>query len=158
MAKVDICSQVSSIVEGFIADKELELYSVQFKKEGRDWKLKVYLDKPMDSEEEYVNIEECEEVTRFLSDRLDEDDFIDKSYYLEVSSPGLDRELIKDKDFVRFSGRLVEVRLYEAINGSKSFEGELIGKEDGIVKITLGEEELEIPEKKISKINLAVVF
>ncbi|MBQ0004843.1 MAG: ribosome maturation factor RimP [Clostridiales bacterium] len=158
MAKEDVCSRVTSILEEYLTDKELETYAVQYKKEGPDWKLKVFLDKPEGAETEYVNINECEEVTRYLSDKLDELDFIDKSYVLEVSSPGLDRELIKDKDFVRFSGRLVEARLYEAINGSKNIEGELIGKEEGIVKIAVGNEELEIPEKKISKINLAIVF
>lgn len=158
MAKVDVCAIVSQMIEEYIADKELELYQVQFKKEGPDWKLKVFLDKPAEAEEEYVNINECEDVTRFLSDKLDEEDIIDKHYVMEVSSPGLDRELIKDKDFVRFGGRLVEVRLYEAIDGSKNHEGELIGKEDGIVKINTGSSVLEIPEKKISKINLAIVF
>lgn len=158
MAKVDICSQVTAVLADFLSDKELEIYSVQYKKEGPDWKLKVFLDKTVESETEYVNIEECEAVTRFLSERLDEEDIIDRAYILEVSSPGLDRELIKESDFTRFSGRLVELKLYEAIDGSKNLEGELVGKNDGVVTVLINGEEKEIPEKKISKINLAVVF
>lgn len=158
MAKQDIGARVSSMLEEFLADKELEIYLVQYKKEGPDWKLKVFLDKPADAETEYVNIEECELVTRYLNDRLDEEDLIDKRYMLEVSSPGLDRELIKDSDYTRFAGRLVEVKLYEAINGNKYFEGELIGKADGVVSVKFNDDTLQIPEKKISKINLAVVF
>ena len=158
MAKNDICSAVESMLKEFLEGKDLEIYNIQFKKEGPDWKLKLFLDKTEGAESEYVNIAECEEVTRYLSDRLDEEDIIDKQYTLEVSSPGLDRELIKESDFTRFKGRLVEIKLYEAINGNKNFEAELVGKEDGIVKLMLGDEELQIPEKKVSKINLEIVF
>ena len=112
----------------------------------------------MDAENEYVSIEECEEVTRYLSDKLDDLDFIDRSYNLEVSSPGLDRELIHESDFVRFAGREVEVKTYQQIEGSKNFEGTLVAKQDDIVIIDVGGKRLEIPADKISKINLAIVF
>lgn len=158
MAKVDVCARVSAMLEDFLADNELEIYLIQYKKEGPDWKLKVFLDKTIGAESEYVNIEECEVVTRYLNEKLDQEDFIDKSYTLEVSSPGLDRELIKDSHFTRYAGKIVEVKLYEAINGNKYLEGELVGKNDGIVIVNVNGDEIEIPEKKISKINLAVVF
>lgn len=158
MAKEDIAVKVSELLEDHLEGKELELYRVLYKKEGKDWVLRVFLDKPMDSEQEYVNIDECEEVTRWLSDELDELDFIDRAYNLEVSSPGLDRELIKDSDYVRFAGRLVEVKTYEQVNGNKNFEGTLIGKADGIVTIDVDGTELQLEDKKISKINLAIVF
>ena len=87
-----------------------------------------------------------------------ENDIIERSYNLEVCSAGLDRELIKDSDYVRFAGRAVEVKTYEQINGSKSHEGILSGKKDGIVMIDTGAGELAIPADKIAKINLAVVF
>ena len=88
----------------------------------------------------------------------DKEDIIERSYSLEVGSAGLDRELIKESDYVRFAGRAVEVRTYEQINGSKEHEGVLRGKEDGVVTIETDDGELEIPADKISKINLAVVF
>lgn len=150
--------KIEELLNAYLEDKDLEVYRVIYKKEGKDWVLRVFLDKPMDSETEYVGIDECEEVTRWLSDKLDELDIIDRSYNLEVSSPGLDRELIKDSDFVRFKGRQVEVKTYKPIDGNKNFEGTLIGKEDNIVKIELEDKVLELAADTISKINLAVVF
>ena len=158
MAREDIAAKVKALLEEYTKDRELEIYNVIYKKEGPDWVLRVFLDKPMDAENEYVSIEECEDATRYLSDKLDELDFIDRSYNLEVSSPGLDRELIHESDFVRFAGREVEVRTYQQIEGSKNFEGTLVSKADGIVTIEVGGKRLEIPADKISKINLAIVF
>ena len=158
MAKEDISARVTALLEEYTACRELEIYRVTYKKEGPDWILRVFLDKPMGAANEYVSIEECEEATRFLSDKLDELDFIDRSYNLEVSSPGLDRELIKDTDFVRFAGREVEVKTYGQIDGSKNFEGTLVGKDGDTVIIETGKKRLEIPADKISKINLAIVF
>ena len=158
MAREDIPAKVTSMLEEFTEGRELEIYNVIYKKEGPGWVLRVFLDKPMGAESEYVSIEECEEVTRYLSDKLDEMDFIDRSYNLEVSSPGLDRELIRESDFVRFAGREVEVKTYQQIEGSKNFEGTLVAKQDDIVIIDVGGKRLEIPTDKISKINLAIVF
>lgn len=158
MAREDISARVTSILEEYLHDRELEIYRVTYKKEGPEWVLRVFLDKPMDAENEYVSIEECEDATRYLSEKLDDLDIIDRSYNLEVSSPGLDRELISEKDFVRFAGREVEVKTYGQINGSKNFEGILIGKEDNTVIVEVAGNRLEIPEDKISKINLAIVF
>ena len=158
MAREDIPAKVTSLLKEFTEGRELEIYNVIYKKEGPGWVLRVFLDKPMDAENEYVSIEECEEVTRYLSDKLDDLDFIDRSYNLEVSSPGLDRELIRESDFVRFAGREVEVKTYQQIEGSKYFEGKLIAREDGKVIIDVSGRRLEIPADKISKINLAIVF
>ena len=158
MAREDIPAKVTSMLEEFTEGRELEIYNVIYKKEGPCWVLRVFLDKPMGAESEYVSIEECEEVTRYLSDKLDELDFIDRSYNLEVSSPGLDRELIRESDFVRFAGREVEVKTYQQIEGSKNFEGTLVARQDDIVIIDVGGKRLEIPADKISKINLAIVF
>lgn len=158
MGKEDVSARVASLLEEYIAGKELDIYRVTYKKEGPDWILRVFLDKPMGAESEYVSIEECEDATRYLSDKLDELDFIDRSYNLEVSSPGLDRELIKESDFVRFAGRQVEVKTYGQIDGSKNFEGILVGKEGDTVIVDTGKKKLEIPSDKISKINLAIVF
>ena len=158
MAKEDIQARVTALLEEYTEGRELEIYNVVYKKEGPEWVLRVFLDKPMGAESEYVSIDECEEATRYLSDKLDELDLIDRSYNLEVSSPGLDRELIHETDYVRFAGREVEVRTYQQIEGSKNFEGTLVGKEDNIVIIEAAGKRLEIPAEKISKINLAVVF
>ena len=158
MAKEDISAKVTALLEEYTEGRELAIYKVVYKKAGPDWVLRVFLDKPMGAESEYVSIEECEEATRYLSEKLDELDIIDRSYNLEVSSPGLDRELIHESDFVRFAGREVEVKTYQQIDGSKNFEGTLVSKENGIVTIDTGAKRLEIPADKISKINLAIVF
>ena len=158
MAKQDVAARIEDLLNEYLTGKELEIYNIEYKKEGKDWKLRVYLDKPIDCDTEYVDINECEDVTRFLSDKLDEEDFIERSYTLEVSSPGLDRELIKPSDFDRFRGREVEVKLYKSINGRKEFTGTLIGKSADEVTIETDERKVGIPAEQISKINLAVIF
>jgi len=158
MAKEDISGRIASMLEPFLEENGLELYKVEYKKEGPSWILRVCLEKPADAENEYVSIDECEKVNSWLSDMLDTDDFIDRSYTLEVGSAGLDRELIKESDYLRFAGRAVEVKTYEQICGSKEHEGVLKGRENGIVTIITDDGELDIPADKISKINLAVVF
>ena len=158
MAKEDIGAKVTEMLMPFLSENGLDIYKVEYKKEGPSWVLRVCLDKPTDAETEYVSIDECEKVTVWLSEELDKNDIISRSYNLEVSSAGLDRELIKDSDYVRFAGRPVEVKTFEQINGSKSHEGVLLGKENGIVTIDSGAGELAVPADKIAKINLAVVF
>jgi ribosome maturation factor RimP len=158
MAKEDISARVTEMLMPFLEENGLDIYKVEYKKEGPAWVLRVCLDKPAGAESEYVSIDDCEKVNVWLSEALDEKNMIDRSYNLEVSSAGLDRELLKESDFVRFAGREVEVKTYEQINGSKSHEGILIGKEDGIVTIDTGSGELAVPADKIAKINLAVVF
>ena len=158
MAKQDIIVEVSNLLQDYLKENNLELYKIEYKKEGPEWVLRVYPDKPADASIEYVSIDECEALNRYLSEKLDETDLIERSYNLEVCSPGLDRELTKETDYIRFAGRQVEIKTYEQINGSKNFEGVLLGKDDGIVKIKNDSGETEIPSDKISKINLAVVF
>ena len=158
MAKEDISAKVTEMLMPFLEENGLDIYKVEYKKEGSAWVLRVCLDKPADAESEYVSIDDCEKVNVWLSETLDKNDIIERSYNLEVSSAGLDRELLKDSDYVRFAGRAVEVKTYEQINGSKSHEGILAGKENGVVTIDTGAGELEIPADKIAKINLAVVF
>lgn len=156
--KGDTAGIIADLMAPFLESSGLELYKTEYKKEGPAWVLRVVLDKPADADTEYVSITECEEATRYLSDRLDETDFSDRSYNLEVCSPGLDRELIKDSDFERFAGREVEVKTYEQINGSKEHTGTLISKENGAVSIETEDGKLVIPAEKISRINLAVIF
>ncbi len=137
----------------------LELYNVEFVKEGRDWFLRVYIDKISAAEEEYVSTEDCEKVSRFLSDELDRLDPIEQNYYLEVSSPGMDRALLTQRHYDKYAGRLVEVKLYKAASGSKNFEGVLVGLIDGNVVIKDEEDkEWMFPLAQVAKTSLAVVF
>ena len=165
MAKKKITEIVEEITADFLAENGLELYNSEFVKEGKDWFLRVYIDrqqeeKTEDKEEVYVSTDDCEKVSRFLSEELDRLDPIEQNYYLEVSSPGLDRELIKEKDFIRFCGRLVDISLYKAIDGKKTYQGILKGlTEDNSIVITdEKEEEIEFPREQVAKARLAVIF
>ena len=158
-AKVKVTDLVEEIAAPFLDEIGLELYHTEFLKEGRDWFLRVYIDKKEGQEEEYVSTDDCEKVSRFLSDELDRIDPIEQNYYLEVSSPGLDRELLRDRDFVRFAGRLVDLSLYKAVNGQKAYQGVLVGlTDDQIVIKDETDAELRFDRAQVAKTRLAVVF
>ncbi|KDR95203.1 ribosome maturation factor RimP [Peptoclostridium litorale DSM 5388] len=153
MAK-DVKSTVEELIEPFLEKEGYELVDVEYVKEGKNRFLRIYIDKP-----EGVSLDDCKFVSGYIGEKLDELDPIQENYFLEVSSPGIDRKLKKDKDFKRFKGSDVEVRLYKAVDGEKNFEGELLGLFDGdIVKVKKGEMELELERKNIALIKLAVKF
>lgn len=156
MAGKKVKDIVAEELEGFLEDNGYELYNVEFVKEGRDWFLRVYIDLP--DPDEYVGTEDCEKVSRYLSQVLDEKDPIAQNYFLEVSSPGLDRQLLKDEDFTRYAGRPVEISLYSAIEGRKKFEGTLKGLEGDEIVIEDDGKELRLPRDKAAKTKLAVIF
>ena len=166
MAKKKITEIVEEITADFLGQNELELYSSEFVKEGKDWFLRVYIDKlPKEGadgnvEEEYVSTDDCESVSRFLSAELDRLDPIEQNYYLEVSSPGLDRALLKEKDFIRFCGHMVDISLYKAVNGKKAYQGTLKGLTDDNKIVITDEkgEEIEFPREQVAKTRLAVIF
>lgn len=157
MAKKKITAMVRDMLSDFLTENGLEFYHCEFVKEGRDWFLRVYIDKA--DGEGYVSTDDCETVSRFLSERLDEEDPISQNYYLEVSSPGLDRVLYEPEHFERFKGRQVQISLYRAEDGKKNFEGALRGLEDGFIIIENEErEELRFPADQVAVTRLAVVF
>ena len=166
MAKKKITEIVEEITADFLGQNELELYNSEFVKEGKDWFLRVYIDKlPKEGadgnvEEEYVSTDDCESVSRFLSAELDRLDPIEQNYYLEVSSPGLDRALLKEKDFIRFCGHMVDISLYKAVNGKKAYQGTLKGLTDDNKIVITDEkgEEIEFPREQVAKTRLAVIF
>lgn len=131
----------------------VEIYDVEYLKEGSDWYLKAYIDKP-----EGVNIQDCENVSRALSDKLDEVDFIDDAYILEVSSPGLGRTLKKDKHLEKSLGEEVELRLYKPRDKQKEFMGILKSFDADSVIIETEEEEKVFARSEIALIRLAFDF
>lgn len=159
MAKQKIKDIVAQELETFLAENGYELYNVEFVKEGRDWFLRVYVDMARDREESSISTDDCEKISRFLSDRLDETDPIQQNYYLEVSSPGMDRELLTEAHYERFAGSAVEVKLYRPIGGRKQIEGILEGLTDGnVIIIDDRDQRWELPLEQVAKTNLAVVF
>ncbi len=152
MAKESIASSVAQILDEFLEKEGYSLYHTEFTKEGPDRYLKVYIDK----NEGYVGTDDCEKVSRYLSDRLDEKDIISQNYYLVVSSPGLDRELVTQEHFDRYTGSEVELSLYRAVNGQKQIEGFLVSRTKDETVITVDGKEMKLPTKDISKVRLAV--
>lgn len=156
LSKTKVVDIVKDILEGFLETNGYALFNIEYQKEGKDWVLRVYIDKDEDS----IGIEDCEKVSIFLSKALDEKDIIDKKYLLEVSSPGIDRPLLKDSDYDKYKGRIVDVFLYKSLNGEKIITGELGGLDnsDILVKDEKTNEELKISKDLVSKVKLAVIF
>ena len=136
------------------ADYGFELVDVEYVKEGSNWYLRAYIDKPGG-----ITVDDCEVVSRALSELLDQNDFIEDSYILEVSSPGLGRPLKKEKDFQRSLGEEVEIRTYRAINRQKEFVGVLKGYDKESVTIEYEDEtEQTFLKSDIALIRLAFDF
>jgi len=137
-----------------VEEHNFELVDVEYVKEAGNWYLRAYIDK-----EGGFTVDDCELVSRRLSDLLDEEDFIPDSYILEVSSPGLGRQLKKEKDFQRSLGEEVEVKLYKAVNKQKEFTGILAAfDEEKLVLEFEDESRMEILRSDIAMVRLALDF
>ncbi|MCI7613066.1 MAG: ribosome maturation factor RimP [Selenomonadaceae bacterium] len=141
-------NEVERIVEDLIAGSPLELVAVDYVRE-RDWYLRVFIDK-----EGGIEIDDCQELSGRLEEVLDAGDLIRNSYILEVSSPGLDRELKKPKDFQREQGKLVDVSLFAPLDGEKVITGQLKSYDGQHVTV----DERVIPMEKVAKVNLHIDF
>lgn len=185
--KSDILDLVRRETADFLATHGLELYHVDFLKEGKEWHLDVYIDiaeavreesaaaaGQEDAADRYVSTDDCELVSNYLSERLDALDPIEQNYVLEVSSPGLDRELYEQKDFDRFAGELVDVKLYRKVDGKKEYQGTLVSLRNGdpgedpsgddgkasekILTIKTDDKDMTFAMSDVAKVSLAVVF
>ena len=147
MAKVtDVVAQLAAPV---VEQAGCSLWDVEYVKEAGEWFLRVYIDK-----EGGVSIDDCEAVSRPLSDLLDEADPIEGSYTFEVSSAGADRVLKKPEHFARFQGQEVEVKLYRPRDGQKDFVGMLQSWRDGDVTLDVGGEPITFEKKGIALVRL----
>ncbi|UCZ51688.1 ribosome maturation factor RimP [Bacillus shivajii] len=149
--------KTEQLVTPILDELSLELVEVEFKKEGKSWFLRVYIDG-----ENGVDLDDCTKVSERLSEALDQSDPIEQAYYLEVSSPGAERPLKKEKDFQKAIGKNVNVTTYAPIDGEKTFEGKLVdfNGEALTVEMTIKtrKKEVNIPYDKVAKARLAVVF
>lgn len=151
MAKVtDVVSELAAPI---VAEKGCELWDVEYIREAGEWFLRVYIDK-----EQGVSINDCEAVSRPLSDALDAADPIEGSYTFEVSSAGAERALKKPEHFAKMMGHQVEVRLYRAVDGQKALVGELAGYDNGDVTIALPGGERTFPKADVAQVRLYVTF
>lgn len=147
MSKVE--TQVESLMAELLADTEYELVDVEYVKE-RDWYLRVFVDKACG-----IDLDDCQNISEKLSARLDNSDIISTAYILEVSSPGIDRILKKDKDFIREAGKVVDVTLYAPVDGQKIFVGELEGRDEQFLRL----KDMEpLPRDKVALVRLHIDF
>jgi ribosome maturation factor RimP len=146
-------SKTEALLMPIIEENKYDLVDVDYVKEGTNQYLRAYIDKPGG-----ITIDDCEIVSRALSEALDREDFISEAYILEVSSPGLGRLLKKDKDYERSIGKDVEIRTYRFINKEKEFVGALKSYSKDTVTIIVDEEEKTFTKSDIALIRLAFDF
>lgn len=150
MYKRDIIRRTEEILNEILVDEDIFLVEVDYTKENNIYYLKVYLD-TVDG----ITIDQCSDVSRILSNKLDELDYIEDSYFLEVSSPGLDRPFKTYEDFKRNINELIEVNLYAKKNGEKLYVGKLINIEDDSITIKIENKENKEIKFKIDEIAKA---
>lgn len=149
MSKREVYEQkAEALLLPIVEANNFELVDVEYVKEGSSWYLRAYIDK-----EGGININDCELVSRAFSDLLDQDDFIEDAYILEVSSPGLGRPLKKEKDYIRSMGKELEIRTYRAVDKQKEFYGILKAYDDNSVTIC----QEDGTERTFEKANIALI-
>lgn len=140
--------KVYSLIKQTVEEQGVSLWDVRFLKEGASWYLRVYIDKP-----EGISIDDCTNVSHAIDPIIDEADPIDVSYYLEVCSPGVERELTKPRHFENSVGKTVKLRLYRPLDGVKEFTG-VLKSADGDVEVESDGKTYKFAFKDISKANI----
>lgn len=151
--KGNITQVVEQLALPIIEQEQMELVDVEYKKEGNNRFLRLFVDK-----EDGVDIADCERVSEKLSKKLDENDPISETYFLEVSSPGAERPLKNEQDYARAVGRHVNVRTYAPVDGHKEFEGPLREYNGTHLVVEMAGKRHEIPLQQVAKARLAVTF
>ena len=150
MAKIkDVEQKVLQIALPVAQQLNLDIWDVRFVKEGSEYYLRITIDKP-----EGISITDCESFSRAIDPLLDEHDPIDTSYCLEVSSPGLGRQLTREEHFEKLKGEQIKVGLYQAIDGQKEFVGQLVSYDENLVIKTDDEQTISFQKQQISTVKL----
>lgn len=153
MSRKDIEAKTEAILIPILDEFGFELWDVEYVKEGSEYYLRAYIDK-----EGGITIDDCVDVSRKLSDKLDEDDFIDSEYILEVSSPGLGRTLKSDRDFSKSIGRDTDIKLYKPIDKVKEFEGTLKAFDNDTLTFLIDGDERVFERSEVASVKLHVEF
>lgn len=146
-------AKTEELLQPLVDAHGFELVDVEYVKEAGNWYLRTYIDKPGG-----IAVDDCEVISRALSDKLDEEDYIEDSYILEVSSPGLGRPLKKDKDFQRSIGKEIEVRTFRAIDKQKEFTGILKEFNKDSFTIVIEDNEMTFQRSETALVRLAFDF
>ena len=153
MSRKDIEAKTEALLMPILDEFGFELWDVEYVKEGSEYYLRAYIDK-----EGRITIDDCVDVSRKLSDKLDEDDFIDSEYILEVSSPGLGRTLKSDRDFTKSIGRDTDIKLYKPIDKVKEFEGILKAFDNDTLTFLIDGNERVFNKSEVASVKLHVEF
>ena len=153
MAKQRIEDIVYDLAKPIIDRKNFELVEIEYKKEGQDWFLRLYIDKVGG-----ITIDDCQSVSEELSNLLDEADPIEQSYIFEVSSPGIDRPLKTDRDYRKNIGKQIEIKLFSPMNGKKVIEGILRGHTETVVEIEVEGKTIDVEKNTIALIRPLIKF
>ncbi|MFW5972012.1 MAG: ribosome maturation factor RimP [Bacillota bacterium] len=150
-----ITEEVSKIAEPIVENEGLELVDLEYVKEGGNYYLRLFID-----DENGIGLDECEKISRHMSEELDRLDPIKENYILEVSSPGIERPLKTLKDFDRFEGSFVTIKTYAPIDGEKEFIGDLMIRNDSNIRIKIRKDDqvVEIPYSSIAAARLTMDF
>ncbi|MGI6279429.1 MAG: ribosome maturation factor RimP [Acutalibacteraceae bacterium] len=144
----NVAEKVYGLIKDTVEAEGVELWDVRFLKEGASWYLRVFIDKP-----EGISIDDCTNVSNAIDPIIDEADPIDVSYFLEVCSPGIERELIRPEHFKKVLGKKITVRLYKAVDGKKEFTGIITAAGENIV-LDINGTEVTVSSRDISKAYL----
>ena len=148
MSKIE--ERVEELTLEILSGTEYDLVDVEYVKEGRDWYLRIFVDKVGG-----IDLDDCQKISEQLSPQLDSVNIISGAYILEVSSPGIDRILKKDRDYIREAGKVVDVTLYAPIDGKKNFVGELVRRDEDFLYL----KDMEpLPRDKIAQVRLHIDF
>ena len=151
MGKAPVTQSVIELIEPGLLAKGLELVDVEFKKEGKNWVLRVFIDK-----EGGVTLEDCQKISRLAGDLIEVEEVIEPTYTMEVSSPGLNRVLKKEKDFVKFSGKKICVQCHAPLNGRKKFTGILKDFKNQSIHLEVDGQLQTISINRVAKANLVI--
>jgi ribosome maturation factor RimP len=151
MGKAPVAQLVTELIEPGLLANGLELVDVEFKKEGRNWVLRIYIDS-----EGGITLADCQKVSRLAGDLIEVEEVIEPVYTLEVSSPGLNRVLKKEKDFLKYSGKKIYVQCHAPMDGRKKFTGILTGFIDQSIHLEVDGQRYTIPLSQVAKANLVI--
>jgi len=151
---VDRRERIRERAEAIAASEGVELVDLHYRREGPGWVLRLFIDKPGG-----VALEDCQEISQQLGAQVEVEDLVPHRYTLEVSSPGLDRPLLKEADYTRFAGRSVRITTDRPLEGRRRFRGRLEGLTDGQVLLTTDEgERFELPLERVASARLEIEF
>ena len=145
-------AKTAQLIQPVVEANGVELFDVDYVKEGSDWYLRVYIDK-----EGGVTIDDCQNVSRAFNEILDRENYIDDQYIFEVSSPGLTRPLKKEKDYEKSIGRLLDIKLYKPVEGKKEYTGVLKEYNKDIIIIESDDTQITIERSNLAMIRWAYV-